>query len=150
MTAIDPVIALRRPRPVITHLNRGFWDGCAAGELRIQRCTRCGRWQHPPRGRCSACLAADVRFEATSGRGTVFSFTIVHHAFRPGLATPYLLALVELAEQDCVRLTTNIVGCVPDAVTIGMPVQVTFETQDDGFAVPLFEPIPLPTNEEPS
>lgn len=129
-----------RPRPVVNALNRGFWDGCANGELRIQRCGACRTWQHPPRARCAQCLSADIGFEAVSGRGAIYTFTVARHAARPGIPVPFVLALVELVEQPGLRLTTNIVGCDVDHVEIDVPVRLRFDTEPDGFAVPVFEP----------
>jgi uncharacterized OB-fold protein len=88
---------------------------------------------------CGACLGRDVKPEATSGTGTVFSYTVNCQPWRPGLRIPYVIALVELAEQDGMRLNTNIVGCPPEDVRIGMPVRVTFE-EDGEYFIPLFEP----------
>lgn len=132
----------RAPRlmPPITDLNREFWHGGAQGELRMLRCQTCGTWSHPPRPMCARCHGRDLRYEVTTGRGTVFSYVVNHRQWRPNLPVPYVIALVELDDQPDLRLTTMIVGCDPDDVTIGMAVRVTFERQDDGY-VPLFEPI---------
>ena len=91
---------------------------------------------------CPNCRSRSVRPETTSGRGTVFSFAVNHRAWRPGLAVPYVIALVELDEQTGLRLTTNIVCCEPAAVSIGLPVKVCFVRAGDAF-VPLFEPATL-------
>ncbi|MCU1484155.1 MAG: putative nucleic-acid-binding protein containing a Zn-ribbon, partial [Actinomycetia bacterium] len=78
--------------------------------------------------------------DVVSGRGTVFSVTVNHHPW-DGSTEPWAIALVEIEEQPDVRLTTNVVGIAPDDITIGLPVQVTFEDHDPVF-VPLFEPRP--------
>jgi len=75
-----------------------------------------------------------------SGRGTLHSFTINHQPWMPGFDPPYVIGIVTIAEQDDVRLTTNIVNCEPDAVRVGMPVRVTFEHREDVW-IPLFEPV---------
>src|SRR5206468_972462 len=79
-------------------------------------------------------------WEAVSGRATVVSYTVSHQRWMPGMEVPYAIGLVELVEQADLRLTTNIVGCAPDAVEIGMPVRVTFRDVSDEIALPLFEP----------
>lgn len=127
-----------RMAPAVTELNRAYWTGGADGKLLIQRCSGCGRWVHPPVGRCPAC-GGDLRPEPVSGRGTVFTFTVNRHPFNPAVPLPYVIALVELEEQPDLRVTTNIVNCPPDDVTVGMPVKVLFEEQD-GLYIPLFEP----------
>jgi uncharacterized OB-fold protein len=76
-----------------------------------------------------------------SGRAAVATFTVNHQPWIPGFDPPYVVAMVEIDEQPSVRLTTNIVGCEPHDVCIGMPVQVRFEPHDDVW-IPLFEPAP--------
>mgnify|MGYP003578612195 FL=1 len=80
-----------------------------------------------------------MRSCAVSGQGVVTSFTVNHKAWVPGLQTPYVLALVSIVEQEDVRLVTNIVGCAPEDVTMGMKVKVRFEQLDDIW-VPFFAP----------
>jgi uncharacterized OB-fold protein len=126
--------------PVVTDFTRAFWSGGRASELRIQRCGACRVWLHPPKARCPQCSADDLRYEPASGRATVYTFTLAHHVYRPNLLMPYVIALVELPEQPGLRVTTNIVGCDPGAVHIGMPVRVTFEQIADSVYVPLFVP----------
>jgi uncharacterized OB-fold protein len=129
-----------RVMPAVTPENEHFWTGGAEGELRFQRCTACGTLVHPPAPVCPACLARTFDTLAVSGRGTVFSYTINHQPWVPGFDPPYVVAIVEIDEQPDVRLTTNLVGIAPDAVEIGMAVQVCFEQWDDVW-VPLFEPV---------
>ena len=74
-----------------------------------------------------------------SGRGTVFTFTINRQQFLDAYPPPYALAIVELVEQEGLQLTTRIVDCDPDAVSIGMPVAVRFEHHDDVY-LPVFAP----------
>ena len=126
--------------PPLTDANRAFWTGGARGELLIQRCTTCGRWVHPPTDRCPTC-DGDLRAEPVSGRATVFTFTVNRHPYHPAVPLPYVIALVELPEQAGLRFMTNIVGCEPEGVEIGMPVRVRFEDRGEIF-VPVFEPDP--------
>jgi uncharacterized OB-fold protein len=71
----------------------------------------------------------------------VFTFTVNHHPYNPEVPVPYVIAIVELVEQDGLRFTTDIVGCPTDAVRIDMPVRVRFDQQGEVF-VPIFEPDP--------
>jgi uncharacterized OB-fold protein len=87
---------------------------------------------------CPAC-AGPLAAEATSGRGTVFTFTVNHQPFRPEVPPPYVIAIVELAESADLRLPTNLVGCAPERVSCGMAVRVVFERHGEIY-VPLFEP----------
>src|SRR5919108_1250468 len=128
-----------RVLPAVTPENEHFWLGGAEGELRFQRCAACGYWIHPPSPICPACLGREIKVEAASGRGTVHTFTVNWQPWYPNLDPPYVIAIVELPEQEGLRLTTNIVGCQPDEVTIGMPVEVAFE-EYGGVWLPLFRP----------
>lgn len=129
-----------RKLPALTPDTAPFWQGGATGVLNIHRCSACARWLHPPAPMCPRCGSFDVTPCAASGRAEVLTFTINRQAWTPELAAPYVVAIVELVEQPGLRLLTNIVGCAPERVAIGMPVQVRFEQQDDVW-LPLFEPI---------
>jgi uncharacterized OB-fold protein len=129
---------LPRMIPDLTDENRAFWTGGAQGELLIHRCGECGRWVEPSGASCAAC-GGSLSPQPVSGRGTVFAFTVNHQAWSPDVPVPYVVALVQLEEQEDLRVPTNIVGCEPEAVATGMAVQVLFERNGDAF-VPLFEP----------
>jgi uncharacterized OB-fold protein len=111
--------------------------------LLIERCTGCRRWVHPPIGRCPDCAGRLVA-EPVSGRGTVFTYTVNVQPYNPAIPTPYVIAIVELAEPQGLRLATNIVDCEPDSVFCGMEVQARFEhrlSDDDASSVPVFAPV---------
>jgi uncharacterized protein len=127
------------PAPLLTDDNRDFWTGGRDGELRIVRCNDCGYYIHPPSPRCPRCLSENVEPSLVSGRGRVYTYTVNQRAWSPGLEVPYVIAIVALEEQPDLRLMTNIVGCSPDEVAIGMPVQVEFREQGEAF-VPVFRP----------
>lgn len=129
--------------PAVTPENEHFWTGGAHGELRFLRCEACRYWIHPPGPVCPACLGRELVVDAASGRGTVHTFTVNHQAWIPGFDPPYVVAIVELPEQEGLRLTTNIVGLPHDQVRIGLPVEVTFEAHD-GVWIPLFRPVADP------
>ncbi len=135
MTASGPPIRLL---PRLDEANRFFWTSGEDGVLRFLRCRSCRRYHHPPAPRCPYCLADHPEPEPVSGRGVVHSFTVNHQQWIPG-SDPYVVALVTLAEQEDIRLTTNLVGVDADDVAIGMPVDVVFEHHDDVW-LPLFRP----------
>jgi uncharacterized OB-fold protein len=130
-----------RVLPRVTPENEHFWTGGETGELRFLRCQACGYYIHPPAPICPECLSKDLAPEPVSGRGVVYTFTVNHQAWFPTLDPPYVVAIVELTEQRGLRLTTNIYGCEPDDVTIGMPVRVVFDHYEDVW-LPMFEPDP--------
>jgi uncharacterized OB-fold protein len=131
------------PLPEITAESRPFWDGCRRHELLVQRCRACGTFQHYPRGVCARCWGADLEWRPSAGRGTVYTFTVVHRSQAPGFKErlPYVLAYVELEEG--VQVLTNLVGCAPGEVAIGMPVRVTFEDVTPEVSLPRFAPAGL-------
>jgi len=134
-----PAVPRRRPRPAQTRDNAFFWEGVAAGELRIQRCSGCKALRHPPGPMCPHCQSLDWDAIKASGRGRVFSFVVAHHPPVPPFAYPNAIALIELDEGT--RLVSNLVGIDPADVTIGLLVQVEFTTVDDELVLPLFRPV---------
>jgi uncharacterized OB-fold protein len=127
------------PVPVPDADSAGFWDAAKAGQLSIDRCAECRRWQHPPLEACRYC-GGPTEFEPVSGRGTVFSFIVVRQQTVPGHEAPYVVALVELEEQSDIRVTGVLQGPVEDA-RIGMPVVAQLVAVGDGeFVAPEFAP----------
>lgn len=127
--------------PHVTAANEHFWRSGRDGELRFLRCGPCGTWIHPPSPRCPACWSKDVAPRAVSGLGRVHTFTLNHQPWVPGPDHPYVVAVVELDEQEGLRLMTNVVHCPPESVHVDMRVRVVFEAYDDVW-FPLFEPVP--------
>lgn len=137
-----PPAAPARILPTLTAHNRHFWTGGADGRLMIDRCCVCNMWVHPPAADCPVCGGA-LAAEPVSGNGSVFTLTVNYQPFNPAVPVPYVIAIVELAEQSDLRIAANIVGCEPESVYVGMPVTVRFERHDTGgesLFVPLFEP----------
>jgi hypothetical protein len=132
--------AARRPRPAQSQDNAFFWEGVAAGELRIQRCTGCKALRHPPGPMCPRCHSLDWDAIVSSGRGRVFSFVIAHHPPVPPFTYPNAIALIELDEGT--RLVSNLVGIDSALVAIGLRVHVEFTRVDDDLVLPLFRPDP--------
>jgi uncharacterized protein len=135
MTASGPPF---RVLPRLDDTNRFFWTSGEDGVLRFLRCSGCGRFVHPPGPVCPYCLDGKLSPQEVSGRGVLTSFTVNHQQWIPG-SEPYVIGLVTIAEQDDVRLTTNIVGVEAGDVRIGMDVEVTFEHDADVW-LPLFRP----------
>ena len=132
---------LQPPRPRPTGQSAAFWAATADGRLLLQQCEHCGASIFYPRVNCTECGSTDLIDVDAAGRGTVYTYTVArrptHAAFAD--AGPYVIAIVELDEGP--RLTTNIVGCEPSAVAIGMAVEVVFGDPVDGIALPYFTPV---------
>jgi len=127
-----------RPRPARNQDNAFFWDGVAAGELRIQRCAACHALRHPPGPMCPKCQSLDWDAITASGRGEVYSFVVAHHPPVPPFEYPNAIALIALEEGT--RLVSNVVGIDPGDLAIGLPVEVAFTRVDDELVLPLFQP----------
>jgi uncharacterized OB-fold protein len=127
-----------RPAPRPDPESAPYWAATLEGRLVVQRCTACGHSQLYGRAHCLACRGP-VEWVEASGRGTVYSFTVIRQNFSRSFKhlLPYVVALVDLEEGP--RLMTNIVGCDPADVTIGSGVHVRFESVSDEAALPLFE-----------
>jgi uncharacterized OB-fold protein len=126
-----------RPRPSITPDTRFWWDGLAAGELRIQRCTDCGTLRHPPEPACAHCGHLDWDWRVSAGDGAVYSHVIMHEPRFEAFDYPYVVALIDLDEGA--RLVANVDGVPPGEVEIGMRVHVQIR-DFDGLALPVFVP----------
>jgi 3-oxo-4,17-pregnadiene-20-carboxyl-CoA hydratase alpha subunit len=127
-----------RPRPALTQDNAFFFEGARQGKLLIQRCGSCGTLRHPPRPACVVCRSFEWDTVEATGRGTVYSYVVVHHPQVPAFDYPLPIAVVELEEGT--RLVADLVGVAPEAVTIGMPVVVDFVAVDDELTLPMFRP----------
>ncbi|HEX7354049.1 MAG TPA: Zn-ribbon domain-containing OB-fold protein [Mycobacteriales bacterium] len=131
-----PVREKALPRP--TPETQPYWDGAAAGELRIQRCRACGEAYFYPRPVCPHCASWDVEWFTASGEATLHSY-VINERPAPGFTAPYVIAVVELAEGP--RMMTNIVGVepTPENLVLDMPVRVQFEQRGE-MAIPVFAP----------
>lgn len=127
-----------RPLPNPTPITVGFWEAAQEGRLVIQRCTPCRAWRHYPQAMCPHCHSLEWEWEPVSGRGVIHSYTIAHQAFHAHWAdkTPYVSATIELEEG--VRLVDDMLDLDPEAVKIGLPVEVYFEKMSDEITMPKF------------
>ena len=121
-------------RPMISQDTAFFWEGTAAGELRIQRCPECGTLRHPPGPMCPSCSSGKPDYLVASGRGEVFSYVVHHHPPVPGKSLPFVVALVELEEG--VRMLGELLDVDPAEVRIGMPVESALTRIDDELTLP--------------
>jgi uncharacterized OB-fold protein len=127
-------------RPTINDVNRPFWDACARGELRLQRCRSCGHLRYPAAIVCPACLSAETEWQAVSGRGKVFSFVVFQRAYHPAWEgrVPYNVALIELDEGPI--LLSNVIDVDNARLTVGLDVRIAFRRLDEALSIPVFVP----------
>jgi uncharacterized OB-fold protein len=133
-------IDYKKPIPIPDEASRPFFDGAKQHKLMIQRCSACGTWHWPVISHCPACLSSDISWAQASGKGTLYTFALMHQILHPGFApeVPYNVAEIDLEEG--VRVTSTIVGCANDDLRIGMPLEVTFEDITDEVSLPKFKP----------
>jgi hypothetical protein len=139
MTVLGPQTgAIPPPTPSV--LSQPFWDACARGELLFQRCDECGHATHTPAFLCSNCASQSLRWERSSGRGTIYSWTAVWRPQVPAFEVPYVAVVVDVEEGW--QMLSNVIGCTVDDVEVGMRVEVEFHPIPGGFTLPYFRAVP--------
>lgn len=130
------------PLPESAPLTAAFWEGCAARELRIQRCGDCGTHRHVPTPICSGCGSFDYTWDVSRGTGRIFSYTVVHHSVHPATEAlvPYNVSVIELDDCGGVLVTSNVVDCTNDDLFAGMPVRLVWEQVDPSLSLYRFTP----------
>lgn len=131
------------PRPIPDFDAQEFWEGCNHNELLMQRCAACKKFRWLPRPMCPHCQSLEREWVKMSGRGTVYSWTIITHPVHPAAAAkvPYNVAQVQLDEDPNLIMVTNLVGLNNDDIRIGLPVAVVFEELEPGVRLPKFKPV---------
>lgn len=129
--------------PLPDALTEPYWEACKNHELKVQQCRTCSRMRHRPSAGCHWCGGQDVDWTQLSGRGKVYTYTVVHRAFHPAFAqdVPYVVGLVAAEEDPTVRFHTRFVECDPVDVHVGMDVEITFDHQDDDIVIPHWRPL---------
>jgi uncharacterized OB-fold protein len=130
-----------KPVPMPDHVTGKFWEAAKQHKLIVQRCIDCGARQFFPQSYCRCCLSENIEWSEASGRGKIYSYTIIHRppssAFQEDV--PYTVALVELDEG--VRMMSNIIDIEPEDVRVDMPVEVVFEDISSTISLPKFRPM---------
>ena len=136
-----------KPVPVPDEASAPFFAGALAGRLMLLRCRACGTFMSPTaylrvpvRPRCVRCFSADIGWDSSSGRATLYSFAIMHQLYDEAFAAelPYNIAVVETEEG--VRLTSQVLDCPNEQLEIGMALEVVFEQLSETVAIPKFRP----------
>jgi len=127
-----------KPLPHMEGHTKVFYDFCRQHELRFQRCVTCGTWRHVPREMCAECGSWDWEWAQSSGRGEVFTWTVVTRALHPAFKNDVPMAPAVIEMEEGVRLLSLVVDCAPDELKIGMPVQVFFDDVTEAITLPKF------------
>lgn len=125
------------PRPTV--ISKPFWDGCAEERLMFQRCTHCGSAVFNPAPMCRHCGEAELVWEESAGRGTIYSWTVAWRPQHPAFPTPYAAAIIDLAEGY--QMLANVGHCRSEDLAVGMAVRVFFVDVGEGMRLPCFAPI---------
>lgn len=127
-----------KPLPLLAGRTGEFYGFCKDGELRFQRCKHCGQWRHVPRDMCAKCGSWDWEWAKSSGRGKVFTWTVVTLPMHPAFTdeVPYAVCLIELDEGP--RIVSRIVDVPPQNIRKDMPVEVFFDAVTPDVTLPKF------------
>lgn len=128
------------PSPLADTITLPFWQAAAEHRLVVQRCGACGRTRLPPAPVCAACRSEDADWQELSGRGEVYTYTIAHRPIAAGQPLPTVIAVIALEGSGGLRMISNLVGADPEAVRIGLPVELVWEDMSDDLAIPRFRP----------
>lgn len=133
---------MERPLPVVDDSNRYYWEGAREHRLMLLRCADCRTWIHPPRDRCPACRSIALAPEQASGRGRVYSWSVMHSGGNPGFEDkiPYAVLVVELDDQKGLFTIGNLFDAEPEELSIGMALEVTWEQLNDEITLPQWRP----------
>ena len=134
------------PQPTRNLDTRPFWEACGEHRLLVQRCADCGAHRSPPKPVCWRCGSFESAWSESSGRGRVFTYTVVHHSPHPVAQDrlPYNIAVIELDDCDRVLLTSNVVNCPDDALRVDLGVEIVWEDCSDGQSLFRFRPTTAP------
>jgi len=125
------------PRP--SDRSQPFWDGCRQGRLVLPRCSSCGTYALRAFAACSNCHETTLGWEQMSGRGCLYSWTVVWRPQHPSFKVPYAPAV--MAVDEGWWLMTSVIGCAPEALRDGLPLQVEFHPAGEDIWLPYARPV---------
>ena len=126
------------PAPVPSPFSQPYWDACGRGELTWLRCDTCGTHCPIPALVCGECLGRSLTWQRSSGRGTLYSWTVVWRPQHPTFHVPYAPAIIAM-DEGWFHIAA-VVGCEADELVAGMPVAVEFHPASDEITLPYFRP----------
>jgi uncharacterized OB-fold protein len=133
-------MSVERPSPAPDSVTEPYWSAAREHRLVMPRCQDCAKHHFYPHTLCPFCASPRLEWAQVSGSGTLYSFTIVNRAPSPAFApeVPYVVAIVELDEGP--HMMSNLVGCAPEQVKVGLRLKVAFREIGDSATLPVFEP----------
>jgi len=128
------------PSPMADAITLPWWEAAADHRLVVQRCTSCDHTRLPPAPVCPECRSAESDWKELSGRGEVYTYTLVHRPMAAGQKLPFIIAVIALEDSGGVRMISNVVDVEPDELAIGLPVEIVWEDMSEELAIPRFRP----------
>jgi uncharacterized OB-fold protein len=122
-------------------LDQPFWDATRAHTLLLQRCDECRSLRFIPSEICSVCHSEEFAWSPVSGRGSIYTYSVVHRAPNPAYQRDVPYTIVHVTLEEGPRMIGNLVECSPDAVRIGMPVEVIFDDVLPDLTLYRFRPV---------
>ena len=138
MTLRDAVLTRGLPLPLPTRDTEPFYAAAREGVLVFQRCTACGRFRHYPRPVCPACLSRDFTWTRSSGRGTIWTWTIVRGPTLPAFEAAVPYNVVDVLMEEGVHFVSQVLDCPPEEMRAGMRVQAVFVAASDDITLVKF------------
>jgi uncharacterized OB-fold protein len=129
-------LEIPRLRPQVTRDSKPYWDGLKEGRLMIQKCADCGALRHYPRPVCDKCYSMNVGWHEASGKATVHSWTVSHHAFHPSFKKDLPQIFVTADLEEGVRVNAQLVEGKVEDLAIGKSLRIGFLTFDEDLSVP--------------
>ena len=118
-----------------------FWDSLKQRSIKVQRCASCKTFRHIPKELCAHCHSASFTWEPVSGRGVIYTYTIVHRAPTPAYQEEAPYAIVHGAMEEGFRMVATMTGTELDSVEIGMPVRVVYTDLSPQWTIVEFESV---------
>ena len=130
-----------RPTPAISEITKPYWEAVREHILVMQKCADCGYYNYPPKGNCDRCISENLCYERVSGRGKIYSYTVMHVPRVPWFEDklPYVNIVVELEEQMGLLMITNLLDSDPRELAFGARAEVVFERVNDEITLPHFK-----------
>ncbi len=136
----DEVITQGLPLPLPSVDTVEFYRATQRGELRFQRCADCRAWRHYPRPVCPECASTSFAWERASGRGEVYTWTIVHGPTLPAFRDQLPYNVVDVLTDEGLHFQSQLLDCPLDEIEAGMPVEAVFVPATDEITLVKFRP----------
>ena len=135
----DGVITQALPLPQPNLDNLEFYEAAQRGELRFQRCTACRAWRHYPRPACPECHSREYTWELSTGRGRIYSWTIVYGPTLPAFRDDVPYNVVDVLMEEGVHFQSQVLDCPAGEIRDGMPVKAIFVPVDADITLVKFQ-----------